>query len=72
MPAIPSALRALRASYRACKEPQLRDRLSEAIRRLELLYRLPPSFPDDDGDMRRRKIFAEARTGSIPGSFGPF
>ena len=46
----------------AATEPGLRDRVTRTLQRVERLYRLPTTPPDDDitGDMRRRR-FAEER-----------
>ena len=57
-PVLPAPVKALRASLRTATEQALRDRLSAALRRVELLYGLS-SEPahDDDGDLRRRRSF---------------
>lgn len=58
---VPAPLKALRASLRRTTEAPLRDRLQAAIGRLEVLYDLPRTFPDDNGDMKRRKNFVGSR-----------
>jgi hypothetical protein len=58
-PRLPPALKALRASLRSAQESALRERLSRAIRGLELLYGLRTPAPQDDGDLRRHRFVAD-------------
>lgn len=54
---LPAPVKALRASLRTAREPGLRDRLSQVLRRVERLYGLGTAPPDEDtGDMRRRRF----------------
>ncbi len=56
-PALPSAIKALRASLRTATEPGLRDRLQAALWRVEALYGLRRTPADEDtGDLRRRRF----------------
>ena len=60
--ALPSAVKALRKSLRTAREPGLRDRLSQALARLERLYGLRTAPPHEDtGDLRRRRRFVRDR-----------
>ena len=52
--ALPSALKALMANLRTAQDAQLRERLSEAIRRLRRLYGLPLRRKEETGDLRKR------------------
>jgi hypothetical protein len=58
---VPDPIKALRASLRAASEPALRDRLCEALRRLEQLYGCPVS-PETapDLDLKRRERFCRS------------
>ena len=58
-PRVPSALKVLRASLRSAQESALRERLSRAIRRLEVLYGLKPAVYEDTGDMRRNYFVSQ-------------
>ncbi len=56
-PTLPSAVKALRSSLRTATEPGLRDRLSQALARLERLYGLRTDRRDEDtGELRRRRF----------------
>lgn len=58
-PLVPAALRALQASLKGTREPALRERLSDAIARVKLLYASPAerrkALSEDQGDMRKRR-----------------
>lgn len=59
---IPSALMTLRESLRRATDEGMRDRLSQSIAYLERLYGLRSEpMPQDDGDMRRRKVFCRGQ-----------
>jgi hypothetical protein len=58
-PALPSSIKALRASLRTAAEPGLRDRLQNALARVERLYGLRKPVKQDMGDMRRRRFVGE-------------
>jgi hypothetical protein len=59
-PPVPSSLKALRVSLRRATDDAMRDRLSHAIEYLERVYGLRRALPQDDGDMRRRKVFCRS------------
>jgi hypothetical protein len=56
---LPIALKAMRKAWRAAADDRLRDRLADAVRGLERLYGVRSVLPPEDGDMRRRKMFAK-------------
>ena len=59
---VPSAVKALRRSLRSAQEPALRDRLREALARVERLYGVAKPVEQDRqdmGDMRRRQFVRE-------------
>jgi hypothetical protein len=53
---LPRPLMALQSNLEAAKEPQLRERLSEAIRRVRRLYGLPLGEKEETGDLRRPRL----------------
>lgn len=76
--AVPSAIRALTASLKATREPELRARLEVAVAGLRRLYaipELPQRHPKKDRDMDLRKrpkttARARARKHTRPASIG--
>jgi hypothetical protein len=57
---VPRTIKALQASLRACREPELRERLEIAIASLKRLYGVPnKSQHNDNGDLRRRRFVKE-------------
>lgn len=52
----PAPLKALQASLRGAREPELRTRLEVAIAGVRRLYGLPEKHREDRGDLRRRRV----------------
>jgi hypothetical protein len=50
---LPPVVKALQASLRRAREPALRERLSEAVRKVRRLYDLPIGEKEETGDLRR-------------------
>ncbi len=57
---LPSAYKALRRQLGKATDQGMRERLLSTLRYLERLYGLPRTFPDDDGDLRRRRVFCRS------------
>lgn len=57
---LPSAYKTLRRSLDRATDAGMRERLVGTLRYLERLYGLPRTFPDEDGDISRRKVFCRS------------
>lgn len=53
---VPAPLKALQASLRGAREPELRARLEVAIAGVRRLYGIPEKHREDRSELRRRRV----------------